>query len=258
MKKWLGAAAGALALTAGGAAQAGTFADTITDAYWGSDGHGYGDVIGGSMYDISGAKITRVGSVLTVTVNTAFAGHAGSDTFAAAKGIGYGDVFLGDTWNPAGTAADHYTTDNSSNSTIWDYGFNLLDRWSNTGGTFKLYKLNGGTNAANILNSDSYITCTGCTYRNGQEVGVKTSSSTVADTGKTGTWTILKDQSLQFTINVSGTDLANFSSIAMHWGETCQNDVVEGIVRLTPAPGTMPLLALGLGALVWRRRRQHR
>lgn len=258
MKRLFGAATAALALTAGGAAQAGAFPDTITDTYWGSDGHGYGDVIGSSMYDISGAKITRVGNVLTVTVSTAFAGHAGSDTFAAAKGIGYGDLFLGDTWNPVGTDADHYTADSSSNSTIWDYGFNLLDRWSNTGGTFKMYKLNGSSNASTILNSESYITCASCTYRNGQEVGVNTTSGTVADTGKTGTWTVLADKSLQFTVNVTGTDLANFSSIAMHWGETCQNDVIEGIVRLTPIPGTVPLLGLGLAGLALVRRRRNR
>ena len=258
MKRLLNAAFAALALSAGGIAQAGAFPDTITDAYWGSDAHGYGDVIGTSTYDINSAKITRVNNVLTITINTNFAGHAGADSWAyPSKGIGYGDVFLADTWNPVGTVADHYAADSSSNSTIWDYGFSLADRWSNTGGTFKLYKLNGATNAQNIANSESFITCTGCSYRNGQEVGVKTTSSTVADTLKTGTWTVLADKSLQFTINVAGTDLATFSQLAMHWGETCQNDVIEGVVRLTPTPGTLPLLALGLtGLYLMRRRRQ--
>lgn len=264
MKRLLSAAFAALALM-GGSAKAGTLTDTITDAYWGSDAHGLGDVIGSSMYDINSAKIARVGDVLTVTINTAFAGHAGSDSWAytannVAKGIGYGDVFLGDTWNPVGTAGDHYAADNAGNSTVWDYGFSLADRWNNNGGSFTLYKLNGATNALNTLNSESYINCAnGCTYRNGQEVAVKTTNNAanVTNTGKTGTWTVLANQSLQFTINVSGTDLATFSTIAMHWGETCQNDVIEGIVRLTPVPGTVPLMVLGLAGLyLVRRRRQ--
>lgn len=262
MKRLLSAAIAALALSAAGVAQAGAFPDTITDTYWGSDAHGLGDVIGSSVYDINSAKITRVNDVLTITINTKFAGYAGADSWAykdgtTYKGIGYGDVFLADTWNPVGTDANHYAADNASNSTIWDYGFSLADRWSNTGGTFSLYKLNGATNALNIKNSESYINCTNnCTYRNGQEVAVKTTATNVSYAGKTGNWTVLKDQSLQFSINVAGTDLATFSTLAMHWGETCQNDVIEGMVRLTPAPGTVPLLALGLAGLAFMRRRR--
>lgn len=262
MKRLLSAATAALALFAAGSAQAGSISDTGAGMYYGADGHGYGDVIGNSVYDVSGATITRVGTILTVTINTNYAGHAGSDGWAytqggVQKGTGYGDVFLGDTWNPVGNSTDHYTNDNSSNGTIWDYGFNLLDRWNNAGGAFTLYKLKGATNAANIQNSNDFINCTnGCTYRNGQEVAVKTTnnSANVQAVGS-GTWTVLANQSLQFTVNVAGTDLATFQSIAMHWGETCQNDVIEGIVRLTPTPGSLPLLALGLGALAWMRRR---
>lgn len=64
------------------------------------------------------------------------------------------------------------------------------------------------------------------------------------------------NRELKFTINAASTDLINFSSFAMHWGETCQNDVVEGLVKMVPVPGSVPLVALGLGAMLVLRRRQ--
>jgi hypothetical protein len=237
---------------------AGGISDIGVNAYWGADGHGYGDVIGSSTYNINGATITRAGSVLTITIATNFAGHAGSDLWAAPAlgGIGYGDVFLSQVWNPFGSDANHIN-DNAANGTKWSYGLNLNTRMSNTGGTFELYQLNGATNASNILNSNSFITCgTSCSYRNGQATAVNTSSSTVKDTGVQGTWTVIANQQIQFTLDMTSTSLLNFSSFAMHWGETCQNDVVEGITRVLPLPGSVPLVAIGLGAMLVLRRRQ--
>lgn len=139
--------------------------------------------------DINGATTTRVGSLLTVMIATNFAGHAGSDAEAAPGGIGYGDVFLANAWNPFGTDANH-NNDKASNGPLWSYGLSLDNRWSDTGGTFKLYQLKGSTNAANILNSDSFITCqigTQWYYRNGQTTAVNTAATTnVNDTGLVG------------------------------------------------------------------------
>jgi hypothetical protein len=231
-------------------------AGSITDAYIGGDSHGLGDVIGGSVYDIAGATITRIGSVLTVTIATNFAGHAGTDASITPGGIGYGDVFLSQLWNPAGSAGTGYSTDNAATGTKWTYGFALDNRFSNTGGTFKLMQLNGATNAANIDNSEDFITCNGCEYRNGQATAVDTKSSTVKNTGLLGTWSVAADKSITFSINVASSDLLNFSSFAMHWGETCQNDVIEGVVKMVPTPGTLPLLGLGLVAMVGMARRK--
>lgn len=235
-------------------------AGSITDNYIGGDSHGLGDVIGGSTYNISGATITRAAATLTITIATSFAGHAGMDSNLVVGGIGYGDLFLSQFWNPAGTAANQYINDTSSNGTKWSYGFALDNRFSNTGGSFKLMKLTGTTNGADILDSNEVIKCTAaapnCVYRNGQETMVDKTSTTALNTGLSGSWSVLKDQSITFVLDVSSSDLLNFSSFAMHWGETCQNDVIEGVVRMVPTPGTLPLLGLGLLAMVGMARRK--
>jgi hypothetical protein len=256
MKKLISIVCAVWAMLSVHGAQASGISDVGVNAYWGADSHGYGDVIGNSTYDIQGATIARVGSVLTVTIATNFAGHAGADPGQAAGGIGYGDVFLANAWNPFGTDANHIN-DNAANGTRWSYGLSLDNRWSNTGGGFKLYQLNGATNAVNIRNSESFMSCrigSECYYRDGQATAVKTDSGTVRDTGLAGTWSVTANQELRFTINAATTDLINFSSFAMHWGETCQNDVVEGVVRMVPVPGSVPLVALGLGAMLALRR----
>lgn len=245
------------AMLAGTSATAGGISDAGVNAYWGADGHGYGDVIGDSTYDISGATITRVNSVLTVAIATNFAGHAGVEPGVAPGGIGYGDLFLAQNWNPFGSDA-HHTTDNAANGTKWSYGFSLDNRLSNTGGTFRLYQLNGASNSANLLTSDSFITCApgNCSYRNGQATAVNTAASSVRDTGLLGSWTVTAGQELRFTINLANSELLNFTSFAMHWGETCQNDVIEGVVSMVPTPGTLPLMVLGGAALLMLRRRR--
>lgn len=247
----------ALSLIASGAASAGTISDIGADAYWGGKDHGYGDVIGRSLFQVHGAQASLSGGLLTVRIVTNFAGHAGVDTFSALKGIGYGDLFLGTEYSAFGADA-HKVKDNSTTGTKWGYGLNLDNRWSNTGGMFTLYELNGATNAADILDSGALMQCAKghrCTFRDGQETAVKTDSATVRNTGLTGQWKVNANKDLLFTIDVSGTKLAQAGELALHWGQTCQNDVVEGIVDV-PEPAGAALFGLGLGLVALRRKRK--
>jgi hypothetical protein len=96
-------------------------------AYWGGNAHGYGDVIGDSTYNVNGAEVSLSNGILSIRILTNFAGHAGQDGWAGPNGIGYGDVFLAQSWNPFGSDA-HHVNDDASNGTLWTYGFSLDDR----------------------------------------------------------------------------------------------------------------------------------
>jgi len=226
----------------------------IIDTYEGSDAHGYGDVIGStSNFQITSMDVSLIGTVLNVNINTNFAGKAGelfTGSITGGYGIGYGDLFLSSAWNPDGDAP--YTSDNNVTGTSWTYGLAIDDaiynRFSGNNtindAAASLYKLNGATNNANALLSEDFIL--NPTFRDGQEVAVDTGSASVTDTGINGTWSIDNASDLvSFSIDLAGTDLLTGDEIALHWGFTCANDVIEGAYSV-PEPGITALLGIGL------------
>lgn len=238
-------------------------ADPIGDDYIGADDHGHGDVIGNpAHFDIYGIEVIQDGDWLTVIIETAFAGRGDDGLFSRYtrddRGIGYGDLFLADEREVAGSAEDGYITDDAATG-IWDYGFSLDDRWSapgtHLGGT--LYRLNSGDNS-DILMSDYFMTGGSrgsAIYRNGQEVAVNRNANVTPIAG--GSYWSVDDAVVSFHIDLTGTSLSGVHEAGIRWGMTCANDVIEGSYTPVSEPGTLALFGLGLFGLgIARRRRQ--
>ena len=235
-------------------------ATIIDDNYTGADDHGWGDRIGnhttsggGYTFEVHNMEVDLVGTLLNVQINTNYAGHAGL------WGTGYGDLFLGNSWDPAGSALDNYLIDDNTNGTVWTYGFSLDgDRYDadNMGGTGTLYKFTtANLSTDNVTNAVLSNEVTGPTHRNGQEVIVRSGSG--SDVGS-GTWSISNDDAddyILFSIDLANTDLLTGDEIALHWGMTCGNDTIEGAYDV-PEPGMLALLGLGAGILGFTTRRR--
>lgn len=240
---------------------------SVTDEYIGADGGSHGDVVGhASKFDIYSIDVIQEGNQFNFRINTAFAGKAGvyPDLTNGNTGIGYGDLFLANEWNPYGSSSDGYSSDNASNGTDWTWSLVLSDRFGNDGGDVYLARL-PGNNVDTSLLSNAFMDVSTSQYRNGQEVAVDlgdgpAEAGLVYPFGNVGTWGLGADQ-LNINVDLGQTDLLEGETLAFHWGMTCANDVIEGQVNLTkkvPEPGTIGLVALALAGMLFMRRRSNK
>lgn len=235
---------------------------TIMDNYIGANNHGYGDVIGNvNNFQINFMQAAISGTVLTVSINTTFAGKGDNGLFSGSTfgntGIGYGDLFLSRSWTPNGDGTHNYENDDASNGTVWDYGFSLDNRWmnENDSGTGVLYSLDASLNSANINMSDSFLSRG--YFRNNQEVAVDRDSLSTTALDNAGSWGITND-TVDFTIDLAGTGLLDGSELALRWEFTCANDVIEGAMAVpeVPVPAAVWLFGSGLIGLIGVARRK--
>jgi hypothetical protein len=240
-------------------------ATLVSDNYEGASGTP--ECMGSPTYCIASADVSRAGNVLTVTINTTFAGLAGTTYNAqtvGGLGIGYGDLFLASSWAPFGSAP--YASDDASTGTLWTYGLGFStnsDRFvsGSNNGTATLYTLNSGVNTTDALLSEDFMlgTFDQANYRNGQEVAVDTSAGDVTSVAN-GSWSVVNGSTVSFSIDLTGTALQN-TAVAFHWGMTCANDVIEGEIgppSAIPVPASVWLLGSGLLGLVSIARRRKR
>ncbi|MEQ8661465.1 MAG: PEP-CTERM sorting domain-containing protein [Gammaproteobacteria bacterium] len=264
----------ALGLAYGGQAAAYLIDDRASapQRYHGGNGHGWGDVVGApATFDILGADMSLAGSVLTVDIYTNLVGNAG--VFAPytrhGNGIGYGDLFLANTWSPFGLP--NHDQDDHASGTVWQYALSLDgDRWANAdyADSATLYALSGSNDDSALLSDD--LMQGNAVWRNGQEVLVDRDATDAATAIGSGSYSVSADHNrIRYVVDISGTDLwwqpgQNELTLAMHWAMDCANDTIEGAAVFfdpppntgVPEPATLGLALLGIaGAGRLRRRR---
>lgn len=238
----------------------------VDDTYIGADDHGHGDVIGDiGVFQVFNAEIDLVDTLLTVAINTSFAGMQDERLFRGSTrtyhgrgeadtgdgmGIGYGDLFLSAGDPLGGTAQDR-----------WDFVLSLGNdknqanhRWKDAG-TAGLYRVDDATK---VLTSEDFISRG--TYRDGQEIAIDPSGVSPLSAGHG--WTTSAGR-VVFSIDIAGTGLNLSDGIGFRWQMSCGNDVIQGLARDAgllpnspplPEPATPALMLFALPLLALTRR----
>jgi hypothetical protein len=220
---------------------------------------------------------------LNIKIYTNFAGAPGT---SAADGTSYGSLFLSPGfWNPSGSSANHYSSDNfASDTQRWAYAvtnpltgavgsststglyaIGTVGAATNYDGTPQYYKSVNGKVVLSNVNNDPitapYSNNPGYYFRAGQPV--QYDPDNLADMLRAATFTVGNGY-LDYTIVDNG---LLGDAFYLSWAMTCANDVIQGQVLLggndltgtTPLPGALPMFSAGLGAmgmLSWRKKRK--
>lgn len=220
-----------------------------------------GDVIGdANIFGVDSMTITQNESYFNFDIKTNFAGKQGT---YYGDYIGYGDLFLGNSWTPNGSSSDGFASDEAFSS-VWTYAL-VLDNKAGGSGDLLLYKMYENSTSTVLLSND-FMEPTANGYRKNQEVALNLGaedSGLIYNTQTVGSWTEdLANNLLKMEIDLTGTGLLDSNTLAFHWTMYCANDVIQGQADITPVsvpePGLLSLLGVGIAGLWFARRRQQK
>jgi hypothetical protein len=272
---------GLLALSALSTAYAGTVTSSqLNDNYVGADGRkksttDYTPNNITANYDTHWMKVSRItenGTTrLDVTIDSNFVSYNNSSSYR------FGDLFMMDandytladncndgtnrigcneyTEQTYSTNRNIYTKKSPNN---WQYAFDLGGnrRNSYSDNTF----INGNLRE---VDQNNYEYSIGSTDKNRDWQAIMVNDNAVSTVGNGGSWnTIISQNLLMMSFDITGTTLATADQIALRWAMTCANDIIEvvtdfassGAKTSVPEPSTVLLMLAGLAGLYSKRK----
>lgn len=216
----------------------GNYLDTIRNTYQNND------VIGNpAQFDVDSMTVEFSGSnILSVVIHTNFVDNIGL------RGVGLGDLFISDGWNPTADTRNDF----AGTGTDWQTVVHLDNRYANSG-SLNVYDIID----SNVVLSWAQTPAPGnvAVYRGEQEVAYNAGQQLSMGSGSWAIDTVANTLTLNIAFNQNFSDIGG-TVWGFHWGMTCGNDIIEGAASTSvPEPSTIALLLAGVcGGFSLRRR----